>query len=86
MVIELLQVGKPVTFTVVTHGAKGKLDAKITSPSGATDDCFITPIDDNETYSVRFIPKEQGNYFVRLDSEHFFIQSLGTHPLLERHR
>ncbi|KHJ41417.1 Filamin/ABP280 repeat protein [Trichuris suis] len=61
-----LPVNKPVTFTVVTHGAQGHLDAKVISPSGATDDCFITPIEEGESYAIRFIPKEVGNHYVHI--------------------
>ncbi|KRZ33570.1 Filamin-A, partial [Trichinella pseudospiralis] len=61
-----LAVNKPVTFTVVTHGAEGQLDAKVFSPSGATDDCFITPIEEHESYAIRFVPKEVGNHYVHI--------------------
>lgn len=50
-----LPVGKPVTFTVMTRGAKGHLDAKVVAPSGAAEDCFITPIDEGgERTSIFF--------------------------------
>ncbi|KRX66982.1 Filamin-A, partial [Trichinella sp. T9] len=61
-----LAVNKPVTFTLVTHGAEGNLDAKVFSPSGATDDCFITPIEEHESYAIRFVPKEIGNHYLHI--------------------
>jgi len=41
-----LPLNKPVTFTILTHGARGHIDAKAQAPSGNEDDCFITPIDE----------------------------------------
>lgn len=54
-----VQVDKPGQFLVHKNGAKGELDAKIVSPGGSEDDCFIQLID-SETYSVRFMPRENG--------------------------
>ncbi|EEB10613.1 Filamin-C, putative [Pediculus humanus corporis] len=49
----------PSNFLVRKNGAKGELDCKIISPSGIEDDCFIQSID-SDTYSVRFMPRENG--------------------------
>lgn len=38
----VVPINKPTILTVLTHGAKGYLDAKVAAPSGVTDDCFIT--------------------------------------------
>lgn len=54
-----LKVGNPVTLIINLNGARGHLDAKLVSPSGADDDCFITPIDSDE-HALRFVPKENG--------------------------
>ncbi|XP_034239661.1 filamin-A isoform X3 [Thrips palmi] len=54
-----VQVDKPAQFLVHKNGAKGELDAKIVSPGGSEDDCFIQLID-QDTYSVRFMPRENG--------------------------
>ena len=53
------QVDKPIIFTVDRTGCKGQMDCKVVSPSGHEDDCFVTYLDD-DTYSVRFLPKENG--------------------------
>ncbi|XP_015175447.1 PREDICTED: filamin-A isoform X3 [Polistes dominula] len=54
-----VQPDKPYTFLVRKNGAKGELDGKIVSPSGIEDDCFIQSID-SDTYSVRFMARENG--------------------------
>ncbi len=45
------------------NGADGDIECKVISPSGYSDDCFITPLGDGE-HSVRFIPNEEGTYFL----------------------
>ncbi|KAK9301495.1 hypothetical protein QLX08_006128 [Tetragonisca angustula] len=66
-----VQPDKPATFLVRKNGAKGELDAKIVSPSGIEDDCFIQGID-TDTYSVRFMPRENGihNIHVKFNGVH----------------
>uniref|UniRef100_A0A0N5A0K9 Calponin-homology (CH) domain-containing protein n=1 Tax=Parastrongyloides trichosuri TaxID=131310 RepID=A0A0N5A0K9_PARTI len=64
-----IPINKPCTFNLYTHGAKGSIEAKILTPSGATGheepiDCV--PIDENESYVLRFIPKEAGNHYVHI--------------------
>ncbi|XP_075219682.1 filamin A protein cher isoform X4 [Lycorma delicatula] len=54
-----VQADKPAQFLVRKNGAKGELDGKIVSPSGTEDDCFIQAIDP-DTYSIRFMPRENG--------------------------
>ncbi|XP_032664758.1 filamin-A isoform X3 [Odontomachus brunneus] len=60
-----VQPDKPYTFLVRKNGAKGELDAKIVSPSGIEDDCFIQSID-ADTYSVRFMPRENGIHQIHI--------------------
>ncbi|XP_015599800.1 filamin-A isoform X2 [Cephus cinctus] len=60
-----VQPDKPATFLVRKNGAKGELDAKIISPSGIEDDCFIQSID-SDTYSVRFMARENGIHNIHL--------------------
>ncbi|XP_012277113.1 filamin-A isoform X2 [Orussus abietinus] len=66
-----VQPDKPATFLVRKNGAKGELDAKIVSPSGTEDDCFIQSID-SDTYSVRFLARENGihNIHVKFNGVH----------------
>lgn len=62
---------KPAQFLVRKNGAKGELDGKIVSPSGTEDDCFIQAIDP-DTYSIRFMPRENGihNIHVKFNGVH----------------
>ncbi|XP_018353104.1 PREDICTED: filamin-A isoform X3 [Trachymyrmex septentrionalis] len=60
-----VQPDKPCTFLVRKNGAKGELDGKLVSPSGTQDDCFIQSID-ADTYSVRFMPTENGIHQIHL--------------------
>lgn len=39
------KVNKPVTLAIIMNGAKGNLDAKVHTPSGTEDDCFLAPLD-----------------------------------------
>ncbi|XP_055698008.1 filamin-A isoform X5 [Phlebotomus papatasi] len=54
-----VQADTPAQFIVRKNGAKGELDAKVIAPSNQSDDCFIQLID-QDTYSVRFYPRENG--------------------------
>ncbi|PIO31737.1 Filamin-A [Aquarana catesbeiana] len=58
-----LKVNQPASFAVSLNGAKGVLDAKVHSPSGALEECWVTEIDEDK-YAVRFIPRENGLYLV----------------------
>ncbi|XP_067205883.1 filamin-A isoform X3 [Linepithema humile] len=60
-----VQPDKPYTFLVRKNGAKGELFAKLVSPSGVQDDCFIQSID-TDTYSVRFMPTENGIHQIHI--------------------
>jgi filamin len=60
-----LEVDKPATFTVNFNGARGTLKGHVDTPSGAHDDLFIQELD-NELNSCRFLPKENGVYYVHL--------------------
>lgn len=40
-----LKVNHPASFAVSLNGAKGVIDAKVHSPSGALEECCVTEID-----------------------------------------
>lgn len=40
-----LKVNQPASFAVSLNGAKGPIDAKVHSPSGALEECVVTEID-----------------------------------------
>jgi len=63
-----LKVNQPASFAVSLNGAKGVIDAKVHSPSGALEECCVTEID-------------QGNHGrrprLRLQGLYFYICILG---------
>ncbi|XP_058812002.1 filamin-A isoform X1 [Topomyia yanbarensis] len=60
-----VQADKPAQFIVRKNGAKGDLDAKVVAPSNNEDDCFIQLIDQDQ-YSVRFYPRENGIHAIHV--------------------
>ncbi|VIO86121.1 Filamin/ABP280 repeat family protein [Brugia malayi] len=56
--------GKACTFTVLTHRAAGHLEAKVHTPSNKIETIDIVPIDEGESYALRFIPTETGSYYI----------------------
>ncbi|XP_061544524.1 filamin-B [Phycodurus eques] len=58
-----LKVNQPASFDVSMEGAKGKPEAKVTSPSGAQEECVITHLE-KDKYSIRFVPRERGLHTV----------------------
>ncbi|XP_072233218.1 filamin-C-like isoform X6 [Leuresthes tenuis] len=66
-----LKVGQEASFAVQLNGARGLIDAKIHTPSGATEECYITELDSDQ-HAIRFIPKENGVHSidVRFNGSH----------------
>ena len=60
-----LHVNIPITIRIRMNGAKGHLDAKFVSPTGVEDDCFVSSIDE-DTYALRFVPKENGVHTIHI--------------------
>nr|DBA18651.1 TPA: hypothetical protein GDO54_016875 [Pyxicephalus adspersus] len=54
-----LKANQPVSFAIRLNGAKGKIDAKVHSPSGAVEECHVSELE-TDKYAVRFIPRENG--------------------------
>ncbi|GFN93493.1 filamin-c [Plakobranchus ocellatus] len=67
-----LEVGKPAAFVVNFNGAKGRLYAKVVSPSGAEEEALIQEVDDGQ-YAVRFIPRENGVHHVHVLFDNYDI-------------
>jgi len=65
LLLLLLQVDKPATFSVNFNGAQGVLKGLVDTPSGSKDELFIQEID-NDLNSCRFLPHENGVYYVHL--------------------
>ncbi|XP_051967093.1 filamin-B-like isoform X2 [Xyrauchen texanus] len=58
-----LKANQPVSFAVRLNGAKGNLDAKVHSPSGALEECVISELEQDK-YAIRFIPRENGVHII----------------------
>ncbi|RXM30856.1 Filamin-C [Acipenser ruthenus] len=54
-----LKVNQPASFAVQLNGARGVIDAKVHTPSGAVEECYVSELD-SDKYSIRFIPHENG--------------------------
>jgi len=52
-------------FSVNLNGVFGTLKGHVDTPSGGKDEMFIQEID-NEMNSIRFMPKENGVYYVHI--------------------
>lgn len=85
-----LDPGKPVTFNVNLCGAKGELKAHVDTPDGQEQEVFMHEID-RELHAIRFIPKENGVYYitVKFNEAHIpgspfpmLIGKLGADPAL----
>ncbi|XP_078138337.1 filamin-C isoform X4 [Centroberyx gerrardi] len=66
-----LKVGQEASFAVQLNGARGLIDAKIHTPSGAIEECYITELDTDQ-HAIRFIPRENGVHSidVRFNGSH----------------
>ncbi|CAG9538291.1 unnamed protein product [Cercopithifilaria johnstoni] len=58
--------GEICSFIINTHGATGHLEAKLHTPSNRIEIVDILPVDENDSYCVRFIPIETGDYYVNV--------------------
>lgn len=54
-----LKVNQPATFAVQLNGARGVIEAKVHTPSGIVEECYVSEVD-SDKYSIRFIPHENG--------------------------
>uniref|UniRef100_A0A1A8AHI3 Filamin C, gamma b (Actin binding protein 280) n=1 Tax=Nothobranchius furzeri TaxID=105023 RepID=A0A1A8AHI3_NOTFU len=58
-----LKVGQEASFAVQLNGVRGLIDAKVHTPSGATEECAVTELDSDQN-AIGFIPKENGVYSI----------------------
>ncbi|KAI1882170.1 hypothetical protein AGOR_G00247920 [Albula goreensis] len=54
-----LQVNQEASFAVQLNGARGVIDAKVHTPSGVVEECYVTEVD-SDKHAIRFIPRENG--------------------------
>ena len=85
-----LQVDRPATFNVNLNGGIGTLKAFVKTPSGTEEDVFSQELD-QDMYAMRFLPKENGVYYVyiRFNEAHIpgspfplLVGKLGADPAL----
>ncbi|XP_046706222.1 filamin-C isoform X2 [Silurus meridionalis] len=60
-----LRVNHEATFAVQRNGARGVIDAKVHSPSGVMEECFVTDVDTDKS-AIRFIPRENGVHSIEV--------------------
>jgi len=65
VVVVSLQVDKPATFNVNLNGAIGTLKSFVKTPAGADEDVFSQELDQDE-HAMRFMPKQNGVYYVNI--------------------
>uniref|UniRef100_S4RG61 Filamin C n=1 Tax=Petromyzon marinus TaxID=7757 RepID=S4RG61_PETMA len=54
------KVNHPASFAVHLNGAKGRIEAKVHTPSGSVENCFVSEIDKDKWIAARFVPRENG--------------------------
>uniref|UniRef100_A0A3Q3WU36 Calponin-homology (CH) domain-containing protein n=1 Tax=Mola mola TaxID=94237 RepID=A0A3Q3WU36_MOLML len=54
-----LKVNQEASFMVQRNGARGVVDAKVHTPSGSSEACYVTELDSDKN-AIRFIPRENG--------------------------
>uniref|UniRef100_S4RG46 Filamin C n=1 Tax=Petromyzon marinus TaxID=7757 RepID=S4RG46_PETMA len=56
------KVNHPASFAVHLNGAKGRIEAKVHTPSGSVENCFVSEIDKDKwsLLAARFVPRENG--------------------------
>ncbi|XP_030622681.1 filamin-C-like isoform X2 [Chanos chanos] len=54
-----LRVNQEASFAVQKNGARGIIDAKVHTPSGMVEECYVTELDSDKS-TIRFIPRENG--------------------------
>ncbi|KAL4624954.1 filamin-C isoform X1 [Arapaima gigas] len=66
-----LKVNQEASFAVQLNGARGVIDAKVHTPSGAVEECYVTELD-SDKHAIRFIPRENGVHSidVRFNGSH----------------
>uniref|UniRef100_A0A3Q4M2X6 Filamin C, gamma a (actin binding protein 280) n=1 Tax=Neolamprologus brichardi TaxID=32507 RepID=A0A3Q4M2X6_NEOBR len=54
-----LKVNQEASFMVQRNSARGVVDAKVHTPSGSSEECYVTELDSDKS-AIRFIPRENG--------------------------
>uniref|UniRef100_A0A3B4ZYR4 Filamin-C-like n=1 Tax=Stegastes partitus TaxID=144197 RepID=A0A3B4ZYR4_9TELE len=54
-----LKVNQEASFMVQRNGARGVVDAKVHTPSGSSEECYVSDLDSDKS-AIRFIPRDNG--------------------------
>uniref|UniRef100_A0A8C3CDT9 Filamin C n=1 Tax=Cairina moschata TaxID=8855 RepID=A0A8C3CDT9_CAIMO len=62
---ETVTVNQPASFAVQLNGARGVIDAKVHTPGGVVEECYVSELD-GDKYSIGFLPRENGVHSIDL--------------------
>ncbi|NWU93714.1 FLNA protein, partial [Upupa epops] len=62
---ETVSVNQPASFAVQLNGARGVIDAKVHTPAGSVEECYVSELD-SDKYSIGFLPRENGVHSIDL--------------------
>ncbi|NXJ86624.1 FLNC protein, partial [Trogon melanurus] len=62
---ETVTVNQPASFAVQLNGARGVIDAKVHTPAGLVEECYVSELD-SDKYAIGFLPRENGVHSIDL--------------------
>ncbi|KAM9635004.1 filamin-C isoform 1-T1 [Morphnus guianensis] len=62
---ETVTVNQPASFAVQLNGARGVIDAKVHTPAGVVEECYVSELD-SDKYAIGFLPRENGVHSIDL--------------------
>ncbi|XP_064905473.1 LOW QUALITY PROTEIN: filamin-C [Columba livia] len=62
---EAVTVNQPASFAVQLNGARGVIDAKVHTPAGVVEECYVSELD-SDKYAIGFLPRENGVHSIDL--------------------
>ncbi|CAN0019969.1 unnamed protein product [Bubo scandiacus] len=63
--VETVTVNQPASFAVQLNGARGVIDAKVHTPAGVVEECYVSELD-SDKYAIGFLPRENGVHSIDL--------------------
>ena len=60
-----LEINRQYTFTVNVNGVHGRVEARVTAPSGIEEPCTVQDMG-GDHYAIQFIPKENGVHWIHV--------------------
>ncbi|XP_064297636.1 filamin-C [Phalacrocorax carbo] len=62
---ETVTVNQPASLAVQLNGARGVIDAKVHTPAGVVEECYVSELD-GDKYAIGFLPRENGVHSIDL--------------------